>query len=99
MAPQITIYSTKYCGYCRAAEDLLRRHGVDFRVVDVTYDRETRADLVERAQGRRTVPVIFLGEDIIGGYRELAALMASGELMRRLGRSAAGPSRASPAND
>src|SRR4051812_22293644 len=73
-AMNITVYSTTYCGYCRAAEDLLRRRGIPFEKIDVTHDPATREQLVERAHGRRTVPVIFAGDEVIGGYTELAAM-------------------------
>ena len=84
IAVQITVYSTRSCGYCRAAEALLERKGVDFKLIDVTHNRAERARLVERAHGRRTVPVIFFGDDVIGGYAELSRMDATGELDRRL---------------
>jgi glutaredoxin 3 len=80
----ITLYSTTYCGYCRAAEGLLKRKGMKYRLIDVTNDPAARARLVERAHGRRTVPVIFLGEEVIGGYAELEQMDSSGELDRRI---------------
>ena len=83
MQMNVTVYGTTYCGYCRRAEDLLRRRGIDFNYVDVTNDWRAREALVDRAHGRRTVPVIFIDGDAIGGYQELAALAASGELDRR----------------
>jgi glutaredoxin 3 len=79
----VKVYSTTYCGYCRAAEDLLRRQGIPFEKIDVTNDHATREALVERAHGRRTVPVIFHGDEVIGGYVELAAMIRSGEFARR----------------
>jgi glutaredoxin 3 len=85
----VTVYSTTYCGYCRAAEELLRRHGIPFEKIDVTNDNATRETLVERAHGRRTVPVIFHGDEVIGGYVELAALIRSGEFDRRFPRAKA----------
>jgi glutaredoxin 3 len=85
----VKMYSTTYCGYCRAAENLLRRHDIPFEVVDVTGDHATREALVERANGRRTVPVIFHGDEVIGGYVELAALIKSGEFDRRWPRAKA----------
>jgi glutaredoxin 3 len=76
----VTIYTTSSCGYCRRAEDLLRKRGVAFRKIDVTSDWRAREELVERANGRRTVPVIFFDDQVVGGYVELAALDARGEL-------------------
>ncbi len=85
---RVVVYSTVTCGYCRMAEALLKGKGIPFEKVDVTHDAATRAELVERANGRRTVPVIFIDGEPIGGYTELAQLSASGELDRRLGQAA-----------
>ena len=78
--PRVLVYSTTYCGYCRRAEELLRRAGIAFETIDVTGDVNARAELVERTGGRRTVPVIFIDGEPIGGYQELAALVRAGEL-------------------
>lgn len=77
---RVVIYGTSYCGYCRRAEALLEREGIAFEAVDVTDDPQARAELVERADGRRTVPVIFIDGNPIGGYQELAALVQAGQL-------------------
>jgi glutaredoxin 3 len=77
---RVLVYSTMYCGFCRRAEDLLRRAGIAFETIDVTGDVRARAALVERAGGRRTVPVIFVDGEPIGGYQELAARVCAGEL-------------------
>ena len=78
--PRVVVYSTTYCGFCRRAEDLLRREGIAFEAIDVTDDVRARAQLVERADGRRTVPVIFVDGKAIGGYQELAAMVRAGGL-------------------
>jgi glutaredoxin 3 len=80
----VTVYSTSYCGFCHRAEGLLRQRGIPFTRVDVTNDPRMRDELVDRAHGRRTVPVIFFDDEPIGGYRELAILDATGELARRV---------------
>jgi glutaredoxin 3 len=77
---RVVVYSTSHCGYCRRAEELLRRERIAFETIDVTGDAHARAELVERANGRRTVPVIFVDGQPIGGYQELAALVRAGEL-------------------
>jgi len=84
---RVVVYSTTHCGFCRRAEDLLRRQGIAFDIIDVTHDRRARTMLVERSNGRRTVPVIFVDDQPIGGYRELALMVADGELNRRLAGS------------
>ena len=77
---RVVVYSTNYCGFCRRAEELLRREQIAFETIDVTDDLPARAELVKRAEGRRTVPVIFIDGKPIGGYQELAALVRTGEL-------------------
>jgi glutaredoxin 3 len=80
----ITIYSTRHCGYCLAAAALLRELAIAYHVIDVTGDAHARRALIERAQGRRTVPVIFAGDQLIGGFRELAELARTGKLHSRI---------------
>jgi glutaredoxin 3 len=78
----ITLYTTPYCPYCRSAKDLLRSKKAEFREIDVSNDDEFDA-LVKRT-GWKTVPQIFIGDEMIGGFQELAALDRSGELMKKL---------------
>lgn len=75
----VTVFSTATCGWCRRAEDLLNRHHIPFETVDVTGDRQARAELIARANWR-TVPVIFIEGRPIGGYEELAHLLNAGAL-------------------
>jgi glutaredoxin 3 len=76
----VLIYTRDYCGYCEAARELLRRKGIAFTEVDVTGNRERRAEMIGRANGRSTVPQIFIGGIHVGGCDELYALEDAGEL-------------------
>lgn len=80
MPPQITIYTTSYCGYCRAAKELLSSRGLAFKEIDVTDDEAMRQKLVGMAGGRETVPQIFIDGKSIGGYQELVELVRTGKL-------------------
>lgn len=80
----VTIYSTQTCPFCRSAKQLLEERGIPFTEVDVTGDDEARERLVERADGRRTVPQIFFGDLGIGGYSDLAQLDREGKLQAML---------------
>lgn len=71
---QIVLYTTAYCGYCRAAKQLLARKGLDYVEIDVGLDPEKRMEMVQLAGGQRTVPQIFINDRHVGGYDELAAL-------------------------
>jgi glutaredoxin 3 len=78
--PKILIYSTQFCGYCRAAKNLLRAKGLEYQEIDVGLDAAKRLEMVERAGGMRTVPQIFIHGRHVGGYDELAALEREGKL-------------------
>lgn len=75
----IRIYTASYCGYCHRAKQLLRDRGLPFEDIDVTDDMAKRDWLVSVTR-RRTVPQIFIGDESIGGYDELAMLDRSGRL-------------------
>ena len=79
MAP-VEIYTLLYCPYCQEAKDLLSRKGVSFREIDVTGKREIRKQMIERTNGRSSLPQIFVGATHIGGCDDLYALEETGEL-------------------
>ena len=81
----ILIYTKQWCPYCAKAKALLRAKDLEWRELDVTFDERLQQEMVERS-GRRSVPEIFLGGELVGGYDDLARLNATGELDRRLGR-------------
>jgi glutaredoxin 3 len=83
---EIEIYTTRYCPYCQAAKRLLSRKGVEFTEIDVSGDQKGRNDMVARANGRMTVPQIFIGSTHVGGYDDLSALDRAGKLDPLLGR-------------
>jgi glutaredoxin 3 len=83
---EIEIYTTRYCPYCQAAKRLLSRKGVEFTEIDVSGDQKGRGEMVARANGRMTVPQIFIGSTHVGGYDDLSALDRAGKLDPLLGR-------------
>ena len=82
---EIEIYTTPFCPYCARAKRLLDQKGVAFVEIDLWQFPERRAEMVERAAGRRTVPQLFVDGRSIGGSDELAELERSGELDVMLG--------------
>lgn len=79
--PAVVLYKAGFCPYCSAALRFLREvKKVPVREVDLTGDDEGRVELMRRAGGRRTVPQIWVGEAHIGGYDDMRALDARGEL-------------------
>lgn len=78
--PEITIYTKSTCPYCHAAKALLKRKGAAFSEINVTFDRGGQQAMARRANGRSTVPQIFIGDSHIGGCDDLHALDARGGL-------------------
>jgi glutaredoxin 3 len=81
---EITIYSTKICPYCDAAKRLLTQKGYPFKDVDLSNNPELRMKLSSEHNGWRTVPMIFIGKQFVGGFTELAALDKKGELEKQV---------------
>lgn len=77
---QITIYTTPICGYCQRAKMLLDRKNAAFAEIDVAADPGARAEMMQRSNGGRTVPQIFIGDLHVGGCDDLYALERAGKL-------------------
>lgn len=75
----VTIYTGALCGYCAMAKRLLDSKGVAYQEIPVDMDVTRRGEMEQRS-GRRTVPQIFIGEQHIGGYDDIAALERAGKL-------------------
>jgi glutaredoxin 3 len=78
--PPILIYTKSSCPYCHAAKALLQAKGAQFEEVSVDGDRAGQAAMAERANGRWTVPQIFIGDAHVGGCDDLHELDAAGKL-------------------
>jgi glutaredoxin 3 len=76
----VEIYTSPLCGFCHAAKRLLKQKGVNFSEIDVLADPNRKPEMIQRANGGRTVPQIFVGETHIGGCDELYALDRAGKL-------------------
>ncbi|AGH98383.1 glutaredoxin 3 [Micavibrio aeruginosavorus] len=77
---KVEIYSGAYCPYCDRAKALLTRKGVSFTEYKVDEDDAKREEMLGRANGRRTIPQIFINDAHIGGCDDLHALDSKGEL-------------------
>lgn len=76
----VEIYTTRTCPYCVAAKTLLTKKGVAYKEIDVGADPSQRAEMMQRANGRRTVPQIFIGGTHVGGCDDIHALDHAGKL-------------------
>ena len=76
----VEIYTSPLCGFCHAAKRLLSQKGVDFAEVDVWANPDRKPEMVQRANGGRTVPQIFIGDRHVGGCDDLYDLERRGKL-------------------
>ncbi|MES2916630.1 MAG: glutaredoxin 3 [Pseudomonadota bacterium] len=76
----VEIYTTPICPYCAMAKRLLQKKGVAYSEIDVSQDSTLRESMIQRANGRRTVPQIFIGGTHVGGSDELHDLDHAGKL-------------------
>ena len=76
----VEIYTSPLCGFCHAAKRLLKQKGVNFSEIDVLANPKRKPEMIQRANGGRTVPQICVGETHVGGCDELYALDRAGKL-------------------
>ncbi len=80
----VEIYTSPLCGFCHAAKRLLSQKGIEFSEVDVWANPDRKPEMIQRANGGRTVPQIFVGDVHIGGCDDLYELERSGGLDKLL---------------
>lgn len=77
---RVEIYTKFTCGFCFRAKSLLSSKNVEYEETDISMGGAKRAEMIQRADGRTTVPQIFIDDRHIGGSDDLAALDQSGQL-------------------
>ncbi len=80
MAAKVEIYTWASCPFCIQAKQLLSQKGVDYTEYGIDGDEVARAGMSQRANGRRSVPQIFINDQHIGGCDDIYALNAAGQL-------------------
>ena len=78
--PLVEIYTKGFCPYCWRAKHLLDSKQVEYREIGVDMGGEMRQEMIRRANGRTTVPQIFIAGRHIGGCDDLVALERAGKL-------------------
>lgn len=80
MAANVEIYTWSTCPFCIQAKALLDRKGVEYTEYCIDGDEPARSKMSQRANGRRSVPQIFINDQHIGGWDDITALNAQGKL-------------------
>ncbi len=75
----VTVYTTDRCSFCVRVKMLLQSRGVEFEEINLAGDPSAFVDLAQRT-GMMTLPQVVIGDEVVGGYNETAAAVASGQL-------------------
>ena len=81
---KITIYTGPVCNYCDAAKRLLRRNNLEFNEIDISSGPEVLNEMINKTNGKRTIPQIFFDNKHIGGYVEIRELEKNNKLIEFL---------------
>lgn len=80
----VDMYTTSMCPFCVRAEQLLNRKGAEVNKIYIDQDPDKFKEMMQRANGSRSVPQIFINDEHIGGYDDLVDLDMDGELVPML---------------
>ena len=80
----IIMYTGPFCAFCDAAKRLFKRNNLEFKEIDISTKDNLRDEMIQKSNGKRTIPQIFFDEDHIGGYQELRALEKDNKLKDKL---------------
>ncbi len=81
---KVSMYSGTPCSYGESAKALLKSKNIPFEEIDVWKSKEKAKEMLQRTNGARTIPQIFIGDHYIGGNDQLQAANRSGELDKLL---------------
>ena len=80
MTSKVLVYTMANCPYCTAAKNLLKQRGIPFEEVFVPWDDDAQWVALYKKSGMKTMPQIFFGEKLVGGYSDLLDLDRNGGL-------------------
>ena len=80
---KVTIYTKDYCPYCVHAKSFFKEHGISYNEVKLE-ENEAEIRKLQQDLSWRTLPMIMINDQMIGGYTDMKSLHASGELMKRI---------------
>ena len=81
---KVTVYIGPRCNFCDAAKRLLARNKIPYIEINIAIEDGKREEMLQKSNGRRTIPQIFFDDLHVGGYQELRDLEKKGELNKIL---------------
>ena len=80
----VTVYMGPRCAFCDAAKRLLNRNNLLYKEINIAIEEGKKDEMLEKSNGRKTIPQIFFDDYHVGGYEELRDLEKKGELLDRI---------------
>jgi glutaredoxin 3 len=80
LATKVIIYTGPLCNYCDAAKRLLARNNIQYKEINIANVEGALDEMIKKANGKRTIPQIFINDNHIGGYDELRLLEKENKL-------------------
>jgi len=80
----VTVYMGPRCAFCDAAKRLLNRNNLPYKEINIAIEEGKKDEMLEKSNGRKTIPQIFFDDYHVGGYEELRDLEKKGELLDRV---------------
>ena len=77
----IVMYTGPMCNFCEAAKRVFSRNNIKYKEIDISTKDGLRDEMIEKSNGKRTIPQIFFDEKHIGGYVELRELEKNNQLL------------------
>ena len=77
----VVVYMGPKCAFCDAAKRLLIRNNIPYNEINIALEEGKQEEMLNKSNGKKTIPQIFFDELHIGGYQELRALEKKGELL------------------
>ena len=77
----VIVYTGPRCNFCDAAKRLLVRNNIPFNEINIAAEEGKKEEMLNKSNGRKTIPQIFFNEFHVGGYEELRSLEKKGELL------------------
>jgi len=81
---KVTVYMGPSCAFCDAAKRLLVRNNISFKEINIALEEGKIEEMLEKTNGKRTIPQIFFDKNHIGGYAELRELEKKDNLFKLL---------------
>ena len=81
---KVTVYMGPSCAFCDAAKKLLVRNNISFEEINIALQEGKMEEMLQKTNGKRTIPQIFFDKNHIGGYVELRELEKNNGLLKLL---------------